>query len=248
MAYSVLDFQGGRGRGAQQQQQSTVTTMTSAGAATGSVSASDGGAGGRRVSPNAYLWDISAPNAPLVELLPPSPLVCIRFNVKTPDVLIGGCYNGLVTTFDIRRPRAVVTAVSTIERSHHDPVYDVFWVQSKTNNQFVSVSTGEGVAGVSGCNGGHRYEGQSFIRISYTYLYSTMLPFSTPSLTADGKLMWWDTRKLSEPTDTLSLEIPAAAAAASSGGGGQAKGVDGLSLGPRVLGGSSMEYNIEAGE
>jgi hypothetical protein len=53
---------------------------------------------------------------------------------------------------------------SSIDRSHHDPVYDVFWIQSKTNNQFASVST-------------------------------------------DGCMLWWDTRKLTEPTDTLQLQV-----------------------------------------
>ena len=111
-----------------------------------------------------------------MELLPPSPLVCLRFNVKTPDILVGGCvggwggrsggtgvataqgtttlhqsaapacscYNGLVGVFDTKKPRGIALTTSSIDRSHHDPVYDVFWVQSKTNNQFVSVSTGEG--------------------------------------------------------------------------------------------------------
>lgn len=71
---------------------------------------------------------------------------------------------------------------SSIDRSHHDPVYDVFWIQSKTNNQFVSVST-------------------------------------------DGQMMWWDSRRLVEPTEVLQLN-------------------DGSG---RVLGGSSLEYNVEAG-
>ena len=61
-------------------------------------------------------------------------------------------------------------------------MYDVFWIQSKTNNQFVSVST-------------------------------------------DGRMLWWDTRKLTEPTDELQLTDQAG----------------------RLLGGSSAEYNIEAG-
>lgn len=41
-------------------------------------------------------------------------------------------------------------------------------------------------------------------------------------------MMWWDTRRLGEPTDTIQL-------ATDSKGGGM------------VLGGSSMEYNQEAG-
>lgn len=48
------------------------------------------------------------------------------------------------------------------------------------------------------------------------------------SVSTDGLMMWWDTRRLGEPTDTLQL-------ATDSKGGGM------------VLGGSSMEYNQEAG-
>lgn len=32
-------------------------------------------------------------------------------------------------------------ATSVIEKSHHDPVYEVYWINSKTGNQCVSVST-----------------------------------------------------------------------------------------------------------
>ena len=136
----------------------------------------------QRLPPHAYVWDIANPNAPIIELSPASPLVSVRFNIKTPDILIGGSYNGLVHVFDIKKPRAVAITSSSIDRSHHDPVYDVFWIQSKTNNQFASVST-------------------------------------------DGRMLWWDTRKLSEPTDEVTLQ-------------------DGTA---RVLGGTSMDYNIEAG-
>jgi dynein intermediate chain 2 len=131
---------------------------------------------------NSYLWDVLYPNHPMLEMCSPSPVVCMRHNIKTPDILCAGCYNGQVGIFDTRKPRASAIQSSAIDHSHHDPVYDVFWVQSKTNNQFVSVST-------------------------------------------DGQMLWWDTRKLSEPTDVIQL-------------------VDGAG---RVLGGSSMEYNIEAG-
>jgi dynein intermediate chain 2 len=135
-----------------------------------------------RLSPNGYVWDVANPNAPIIELAPTSPLVCVRFNFKTPDIVIGGSYNGLVHVFDIKKPRSVQVTSSSIDRSHHDPVYDVFWIQSKTNSQFASVST-------------------------------------------DGRMLWWDTRKLSEPTDEVSIQ----------------------DAGGRLLGGTSMDYNIEAG-
>lgn len=146
---------------------------------------------GSRMPHQSYVWDVYNPNTPDVELLPPSPLCCLRFNPKSTDTLVGGSYNGLVTFYDLRKAGGGTTkettpaATSLIEKSHHDPVYDIFWINSKTGNQCVSVST-------------------------------------------DGQILWWDTRKLAEPTDTLLLSTGAAA-------------------GNQVLGGSSLEYNTEAG-
>ena len=131
----------------------------------------------------SYIWDIVNPNTPDQELSPPSPLCCLRFNPKTPDTLVGGSYNGLITFYDLRKSGS--TESSLIEKSHHDPVYDVFWITSKTGNQCASVST-------------------------------------------DGQMLWWDIRKLSQPVDTVVLNTDVK-------GGGM------------VLGGSSMEYNSEAG-
>ena len=181
-----------------------------------------------RIPQQSYIWDILNPNTPESELLPPSPLCCLRFNPKNTDTLIGGSYNGLITFYDLRRsgssnPTGTTTAgasgagaasggagfnaststatgasglgsgkevlpfsCSVIEKSHHDPVYDVFWINSKTGNQAVSVST-------------------------------------------DGQMLWWDTRRLSEPSDSIKLSI------------------DSKAVNEVVLGGSSLEYNSEAG-
>ena len=51
----------------------------------------------------SYIWDVTSPNRPDVELLPPSPLCSLRYNPKSTETLVGGCYNGLVTFFDLRR-------------------------------------------------------------------------------------------------------------------------------------------------
>lgn len=125
-----------------------------------------------------------------MELVPPSHICCLRFNPKSTDTLVGGCYNGLITYFDLRKPNAVTGScdpleTSIVENSHHDPVSDVFWISSKTGHQCASVST-------------------------------------------DGKMMWWDTRKLGEPLDSLVLSSDA-------------------KNGGVVMGGSSLEYNSEAG-
>ena len=133
----------------------------------------------------SYIWDVLNPNTPDQELLPPSPLCCLRFNHKSTDTLVGGSYNGLVTYYDLRRGVSTPLETSVIEKSHHDPVYEVFWISSKTGNTCASVST-------------------------------------------DGQMLWWDTRRLGEPMDRLQLQTDAK-------GGGM------------VLGGSSLAYNSEAG-
>ena len=143
-----------------------------------------------RMPHQSYVWDILNPNTPDVELLPPSPLCCLRFNPKNTDSLVGGSYNGLITFYDLRKSggsakETVPHSTSIIEKSHHDPVYDVYWINSKTGNQCVSVST-------------------------------------------DGQMLWWDTRRLSEPTDSLQLCTD-------------------IKSNGQILGGSSLEYNSEAG-
>lgn len=57
--------------------------------------------------------------------------------MQSTDNLVGGSYNGLINFFDLRKPgatigQAVPLETSVIEKSHHDPVYDVFWISSKT--------------------------------------------------------------------------------------------------------------------
>jgi len=140
---------------------------------------------------SSYIWDIKNSNKPIVELVPPSPLSCLRYNPKSSDTLVGGSFNGTISYYDLRKqPNGTNGKVqpalsSVVEKSHHDPVADIFWVSSKTGHQCVSVST-------------------------------------------DGQMLWWDTRKLEEPIDSLILTTD------SKGGG-------------MTLGGSSLEYNTEAG-
>ena len=145
-----------------------------------------------RASSSSYVWDIANSNTPIIELLPPSPLTCLRFNPKSSDTLLGGSYNGLISCYDLRKAHAASneggchpSVSSVIESSHHDPVAGAFWIQSKTGHLCASVST-------------------------------------------DGRLLWWDTRNLEAPTD--SLQLPEADAG------------EGL-----TLGGSSLEYSPEAG-
>ena len=45
---------------------------------------------------DSYIWDVENPNKPEMTLKPISPLVCIEFNPKDINILVGGCYNGQV--------------------------------------------------------------------------------------------------------------------------------------------------------
>lgn len=50
----------------------------------------------------SYLWDMAAPNTAVKALHGPSPIVTLAFNTKYTDLLVGGCYNGLLAVWDIR--------------------------------------------------------------------------------------------------------------------------------------------------
>ncbi len=90
-----------------------------------------------------YLW--------LVRLTPSTSHRCHFVNTKSTDNLVGGSYNGLINFFDLRKPgatigQAVPLETSVIEKSHHDPVYDVFWISSKTGR--CTCGSGRGVSNI----------------------------------------------------------------------------------------------------
>ena len=75
-----------------------------------------GAAAAARIPASSYVWDLQNSNTPVAELAPPSPLVSLRYNIKTPDILVGGSYNGMVHVFDIKKPRSVAISSSAIDR------------------------------------------------------------------------------------------------------------------------------------
>ena len=94
----------------------------------------------------SYIWNLNNPNFPEKTLLPPSPLCCMAFNHKNADIIVGGSYNGSLSFFDTRdgNSAGVIRPVMTtvLEKSHHDPVYDVSWLQTgKAANECVSVAS-----------------------------------------------------------------------------------------------------------
>lgn len=88
----------------------------------------------------SYIWDVNSPNQPDATILPQSPLCSLKYNPRSPDHLVGGSYNGLVAFWDLRKG-SQPSQCSQLEHSHHDPVYDVQFIQSRAGNEVVSVST-----------------------------------------------------------------------------------------------------------
>jgi len=133
----------------------------------------------------SFIWDVSERNLPLTELRSHSPMVSCQFNGKNSDWILGGCYNGQLNWYDLKRGPTPCLK-SKVEVSHYDPVYDVVWMQSKTGQDCASVSS-------------------------------------------DGRLLFWDCRKLDEYVDECILTD------------GGPKGEE------KTLGGCSLEWMQEAG-
>jgi len=89
---------------------------------------------------SSYIWDVNSPNEPDMEIIPNSPLSCLVYNPRTPDHIVGGSYNGLISFWDLRKGSHSLDT-SAIEKSHRDPVHDIHWIQSRTGNECVSAST-----------------------------------------------------------------------------------------------------------
>jgi len=96
---------------------------------------------------SSYIWNLNNPNKPEKTLEPPSPLCTMVFNHKNSDIIVGGSYNGSLSFFDLRAKTngsGVIKPVETtiLEKSHHDPVYDIYWLTlGKSGTECVSTST-----------------------------------------------------------------------------------------------------------
>ena len=70
----------------------------------------------------------------------------MAFNNKSAEIIAGGSYNGSISFFDTRMGNSagVIKPFKTtiLEKSHHDPVYNVEWTAiGKTGSELVSSST-----------------------------------------------------------------------------------------------------------
>lgn len=68
------------------------------------------------------------------------PLVCLEYNLKDTNSLVGGMLNGQVSVWDARKGHDPVE-ISVIEESHRDPVRSIMWINSKSGSEFFSGSS-----------------------------------------------------------------------------------------------------------
>lgn len=94
------------------------------------------------------IWNFSDPIHPELVLESPFEVVAFALNPETPDIVVGGCYNGQVVLWDLSEQRELIAAtrttadkeeeskevtvehrhLSTIEYSHRGPVTDLKWL------------------------------------------------------------------------------------------------------------------------
>ena len=89
---------------------------------------------------DSYIYNIDCPSVPEMTLYPRSPLVCLEYNNKDANFLVGGMTHGSICLWDVRQGSLPVWT-SSIEKSHRDTVYSVKWISSKTAFECVSCST-----------------------------------------------------------------------------------------------------------
>lgn len=71
------------------------------------------------------------PNDPETTLISPSPCTNIAYNLKLTDTIAGGCYNGLVCIWDVKKGSNPVS-ISPVEKSHSEPITHLSWIAGKT--------------------------------------------------------------------------------------------------------------------
>ena len=134
---------------------------------------------------DSYIWNVEHPSAPESVLTPSSPLVSIKYNPKDPHVLVGGMYNGLVGTHPLFS-RIMTDVVSKLTLA-----VIAYWDTRK----------GTHPVDTSAIEKSHRDPVYSLAWVSS----KTGSEFFSAS--TDGQVMWWDIRKLSEPTETMVLDV-----------------------------------------
>lgn len=92
------------------------------------------------MSLDSYVWDLGNPNEPEYTMQPLSQVVSAKFNLKDPNIVGAGLYNGQFAVFDMRKGNRQVD-VTPMDLSHTEPIYDFEWLQSKTGTELMTVAS-----------------------------------------------------------------------------------------------------------
>ena len=87
----------------------------------------------------SFIYNLECSSVPEMELHAPSPLLCLEYNVKDNNCLVGGMAHGSLALWDVRSGSLPVWT-SAIESSHRGAVNAVKWISSKTAFECVSTS------------------------------------------------------------------------------------------------------------
>ncbi|XP_024084195.1 dynein intermediate chain 2, axonemal [Cimex lectularius] len=89
---------------------------------------------------HSYIWHIENPNKPELVIDAGVPVVCLEYNPRDLNNLVGGLGNGQVAIWDIRRGSQPLDLCDHYH-SFRDPVMSVLWINSKSGMEFFSSST-----------------------------------------------------------------------------------------------------------
>ena len=87
----------------------------------------------------SFIYNLECSSVPEMELHPSSPLVCLEYNTKDSNFLVGGMAHGSISLWDVRAGSLPVWT-SAIEGSHRGAVYSIKWISAKTAFECVSTS------------------------------------------------------------------------------------------------------------
>lgn len=89
----------------------------------------------------SYVWNVENSKKPLITLRPRSSVLCMEYNPKDSNIILGGQFSGQVCIWDLRKNSPAPTDITAAEVSHRDPCHSALWIQSKTGTDFFSSST-----------------------------------------------------------------------------------------------------------
>jgi dynein intermediate chain 2 len=158
---------------------------------------------------SSYIWDVHLPTRPILELAPASsPLVCLEYNPREPNLLVAGAYNGLVSLWDVR----IGGSSSSSSSSSSSIGGGVGGGSSGVGSAGIKHSA----AGLSGTASGGAIHASlsSVVETSHREpvldicWVASKSGMEFGSCSTDGTVRFWDARRMVQPLDVVKLFAP----------------------------------------